>query len=101
MRFTLVRLPRLLKVGAYTELLYRLDAVLSRPYIIRILRVRQNTINFSAFAQITTFRNAGREQHALPHPLERLRLLRHIGIRGHCVQRLRVRRTGGRFILSE
>ena len=39
MRFTLVRLPRLLKVGAYTELLYRLDAVLSRPYIIRILRV--------------------------------------------------------------
>ena len=39
MRFTLVRLPRLLKVGAYTELLYRLDAALSRPYIIRIFRV--------------------------------------------------------------
>ena len=29
-------------VGAYTELLYRLDAALSRPYIIRILRVMSN-----------------------------------------------------------
>ena len=91
MRFTLVRLPRLFKVGAYTELLYRLDAVLSRPYIIRILRVMRNH-DFKSVSDPfnTIFRNPphlpGRQQHALSHSLERLRLLRPVGIRGHRVE---------------
>ena len=91
MRFTLVRLPRLFKVGAYTELLYRLDAVLSRPYIIRILRVMSNHDSSSISDPLRMiFLNPphlpGRQQHALPHSLERLRLLRHLGIRGHRVE---------------
>ncbi len=37
-RFTIVRIPRVLKFAAYYEFMYRLDAAASKPFILRIFK---------------------------------------------------------------
>ena len=45
LRCTIVRLPRMAKVVSYWEFIYRLDAVMSKPYILRIFR----TVNYMLY----------------------------------------------------
>eukprot|EP00095_Tigriopus_kingsejongensis_P000955 snap_masked-scaffold83_size396513-processed-gene-0.1 protein:Tk00955 transcript:snap_masked-scaffold83_size396513-processed-gene-0.1-mRNA-1 annotation:"cyclic nucleotide-gated cation channel beta-1" len=45
MRFTIVRFPRLIKVIAFWEFIYRLDAVMAKPYILRIVK----TVNYMLY----------------------------------------------------
>ena len=44
-RFTIVRLPRLVKIVAFREFVYRLDSVMAKPYVLRIVK----TVNYMLY----------------------------------------------------
>ncbi|TRY76858.1 hypothetical protein TCAL_03522 [Tigriopus californicus] len=45
LHYTIVRIPRLIKVIAFWEFIYRLDAVMAKPYILRIVK----TVNYMLY----------------------------------------------------